>query len=183
MLKDLNTCRRCPQVQNCVNFHKAVENGDHVTSGLGELFDDLTKHLSPGHFGYFAEWFKLIYQEGKEVAEKNNQKEIWCLGSLEREKRGRCFGSMVLRSRDQYQATADDRVFVNVFERSADHPNEVALMDVPVTAGDRVIVSEEHGGAVALTSGQKKPLVVITFLFIDFLTSIMQYTAKDKKGE
>lgn len=38
MVRDPHTCQRCDHVQTCVLFHKAVEQGDARSSGLGETF-------------------------------------------------------------------------------------------------------------------------------------------------
>ena len=152
MLRDLNTCRRCSQAQNCTVFHKAVEEGDHGSSGLGTFFDEMTVHMTSSYVKYFAEWFKLVCLEGKELEEKKNQWEIWCIGSWEREKMGRCFSGMEL--------VFDGHEFVNggffrhTFVRCEEHPSVTSLQDVPISCGDRIIVSEDPAGPVALSAGE-----------------------------
>ena len=153
MLKDVNTCRRCSQAQNCTVFHKAVEQGDGVTSGLGSFFNEMTDHMTRTYVNYFTDWFKLVCLEGKEMEEKKNQWEIWCLDGWEREKLGRCFSSMVLKTSDHDPMTSSSRYYKHVFERALDHPSAIPLQDVPISVGDRVILSEERSGAVALAAG------------------------------
>ncbi|CAH3161793.1 unnamed protein product [Porites lobata] len=165
MLKDVNTCRRCSQAQNCTVFHKAVERGDGVTSGLGSFFNEMTDHMTRTYVNYFTDWFKLVCLEGKEMEEKRTQREIWCLDGWEREKLGRCFSSMVLRTCDHDPMSSSSRYCKHVFERALDHPSSIPLQDVPISVGDRVILSEEHSGAVALAAGYvhevKKEEVVV----------------------
>lgn len=154
MLKDHNTCKRCPQVQNCTTFHKAVEQGDGVTSGLGSLFKEMTEHMSRTYVRYFRDWYKLVCLEGKEMEQKRNQNEIWCLDGSEREKLGRCFSGMVLKSCGYDMVQGGSHYYRHKFERCADHPSVMSLQDVSITSGDRVILSEENGGATAVAAGR-----------------------------
>lgn len=154
MLKDLNTCKRCSQVQNCTTFHKAAEQGDGTTSGLGSLFNEMTDHMTRRYVRYFTDWYKLVCLEGKEMEQKRNQSEIWCLEGSEREKLGRCFSGMVLKSRDHDMGTVNSHYFRHKFERHADHASVKPLQDVPITVGERVILSEENGRAIALAAGK-----------------------------
>ncbi|KAJ7391171.1 DNA replication endonuclease-helicase Dna2 [Desmophyllum pertusum] len=73
MLRDLNTCRRCSQAQNCTTFHKAAEQGDSMTSGLAKFFDEMTGHMTNTYVNYFTNWYKLVCLEGKEMEQKRNQ--------------------------------------------------------------------------------------------------------------
>lgn len=154
MLKDLNTCRRCSQAQNCTTFHKAAEQGDGMTSGLGSFFNEMTDHMTNTYMNFFTNWFKLVCLEGKEMEEKRTQREIWCLKGWDRERLGRCFSFMVLKPSDHNGITANRRYFRHTFERAADHPSLTLLQDVPITTGDRVILSEESRRSIALAAGK-----------------------------
>ena len=155
MLQDLRTCRRCSQLNNCLLYHKAVESGDRVSSGLGDLFHDVTEHVTPAHQRFFALWCKLVTLEGKEVQEKNRQREIWCMSGWERERLGRCFSGMLLKPRiGNEPVKGTDGQYAHKFERSADHPSQTSLVDVPIARGDRVIVSDQEGKAVAIATGK-----------------------------
>eukprot|EP01133_Synstelium_polycarpum_P012235 gene12235-14329_t len=44
MLREERTCGRCYFIDPCLLHHKAVENGDRNTSGLGDLFDERTTY-------------------------------------------------------------------------------------------------------------------------------------------
>ena len=155
MLQDLRTCRRCSQLNNCLLYHKAVEGGDDVSSCLGNLFSEVTEHVTPAYQRFFANWYKLITLEAKEAHETNRQREIWCMSGWEREKQGRCFSGMQLlscNSQDKcYQGS--DGQHIHRFVRCADHPSESSLLDVPVTRGDRIVVSEQNGRAIAIATG------------------------------
>lgn len=153
MLKDHNTCKRCPQVQNCTTFHKAAEQGDGVTSGLGSLFNEMTDHMSRTYVRYFRDWYKLVCLEGKEMEQKRNRNEIWCLEGSERENLGRCFSGMVLKSCGHDMVQGGSHYYRHNFERCADHPSVMSLQNVPIMAGDRVILSEENGTAIAVAAG------------------------------
>lgn len=154
MLKDLNTCRHCSQAQNCTTFHKAAEQGDGTTSGLGSFFNEMTDHMTKTYVSYFTDWFKLVCLEGKEMEEKRTQQEIWCLEGWEREKLGRCFSGMVLKPHDHKTVTANSRYCRHTFERAVNHPRDIPLQDVPITVGDRVILSKDSNGAIALAAGE-----------------------------
>lgn len=154
MLRDLNTCKRCSQAQNCTTFHKATEQGDGKTSGLGSLFNEKTDHMSKTYVNYFTNWYKLVCLEGKEMEQKRNQREIWCLEGLEREKLGRCFSNMVLKPHDHDSMLANSHYCRHNFERCVNHPSVTPLQDVPIAVGERVILSEENNGAIALAAGE-----------------------------
>ena len=157
MLRDLNTCKRCSQAQNCTTFHKATEQGDGKTSGLGTFFDEKTDHMSKTYVNYFTNWYKLVCLEGKEMEQKRNQREIWCLEGWEREKLGRCFGNMVLKPHDHDSVVANSHYCKHNFERCVTHPSVTPLQDVPIAVGERVILSEEKNAAIAVAAGESRP--------------------------
>jgi hypothetical protein len=43
--------------------------------------------------------------------------------------------------------------YMHRFERSSDHPTQTPLVDVSITTGDRVVVSEEKNNAIAIATG------------------------------
>jgi len=153
MLKDAHTCNRCSQAQNCTVFHKSQESGDHMTSGLGEHFNRLTDHVTSEHAAFFSNWFKLVYLEGKEMQQsgKTSQHHIWSMKGLEREALGYCLSGMVLASHE-YELDADN-VFMHKFERSRNNPNKTPFVEIPLTSGDAVVVSEEDSSMVAIATG------------------------------
>ena len=42
LLKDARTCKRCPALRTCMIYHKTVEYGTEDTSGIAELFSEIT---------------------------------------------------------------------------------------------------------------------------------------------
>ena len=124
-----------------------------MTSGLGSFFNEMTDHMSKTYISYFTNWFKLVCLEGKQMEEKRTQWEIWCLEGWEREKQGRCFSSMVLKTRDLDALTGSGHYCKHTFQRAVDHPSVTSLQDVPIAVGDRVILSEQCNGAIALAAG------------------------------
>ncbi|KAK3751070.1 hypothetical protein QZH41_011966, partial [Actinostola sp. cb2023] len=154
MLKETHTCSRCSQAQNCTLFHKSVENGDRVTSGIGDTFDKLTQHLTSDHTRFFAHWFKLVCLEGKEVQQssKTSQHHIWSMKGLDREALGQCISGLVLTSHDIQME--NDNMYMHKFERSADHPSQTPLVELPLSTGERVVISEEQNNVVAIATGK-----------------------------
>lgn len=127
-----------------------------MSSGLGSFFNEMTDHMTKTYKSYFTNWFKLVCLEGKEMEEKRTQREIWCLEGWEREKLGRCFSGMVLKPHEHnaVKGSKDSHYCKHGFERVADHPSVTPLQDVPITVGERVILSEDHNGGIALAAGK-----------------------------
>lgn len=112
LLRNPFKCGRCYARQSCFTFHALVENGTADSAGM---IDDNKKHHSliwgeaVGHLGllkntagkgdvlkkWFTKWDKLLtFEEGDQA---RFRKELWTMGSAEREAAGRCFGQLVLQ--------------------------------------------------------------------------------------
>ncbi|GAB2252240.1 hypothetical protein Droror1_Dr00005087, partial [Drosera rotundifolia] len=66
MLLSLNMCKSCRHLDACTVYHK-VHGGTKEKSGLGDLFDSLTSHLSNPHILFLKQWDRLIDLEAKEM--------------------------------------------------------------------------------------------------------------------
>ena len=63
MIRNAGLCSRCFHLNNCVIYHKAVENGSAESSGIATLFQERTQHLKQSHFDYFSLWNDLLRLE------------------------------------------------------------------------------------------------------------------------
>lgn len=64
---DMRSCQWCHQLDNCVLYHRAVENGTIESSGMGKLFEARVTHLTEDHIKYFLKWDKLIDLEKSDI--------------------------------------------------------------------------------------------------------------------
>ncbi|KAL9321686.1 hypothetical protein ACSQ67_009739 [Phaseolus vulgaris] len=74
MLQSPHICRGCRHLNVCSVYHKA-NGGSTESSGLGEVFDSLTNHMTSSHFKFLRQWDRLIDLEAKET--EILRKEVW----------------------------------------------------------------------------------------------------------
>ncbi|KAL2337269.1 hypothetical protein Fmac_011715 [Flemingia macrophylla] len=79
MLQSPSICRGCRHLNVCSIYHKA-HGGSTESSGLGEVFDSLTNHMSSSHSKFLCHWDSLIDLEAKET--ELLKKEVWQSQSL-----------------------------------------------------------------------------------------------------
>ncbi|XP_062097786.1 DNA replication ATP-dependent helicase/nuclease JHS1 [Humulus lupulus] len=79
MLQSLNMCKGCRHLYGCTIYHK-VHGGSAESSGLGDLFDSNTHHLTTSHGSFLRHWDWLIDLEAKEIQLSKNK--IWRSHSL-----------------------------------------------------------------------------------------------------
>ena len=138
MIQNDRICRRCYQQEICFTYHKALENGTAITSGLGQLFESQTKHITERHSRFIKKWSTMIDLESDDL--KKVGKEIWSMTGPQREKYGRCFSQMVLHS--NYQETP--QTFIYVFRRHSSAAY-LDLTSLQISVGDYVSISTEDG--------------------------------------
>lgn len=149
-------------------LHKSTENGVASTSGVEDLFNDLTAHLKAADLKYFSKWYELCLLEAQHETYDNREKFIWTRSSVEREKRGSCYSGMILIFTD----TTSDGKHHCTFERKRDHFNRnSALNAIPMVCGDRVIISEENKRVFNQTTG----IVLINVIFQPFFINFINY--------
>ncbi|KAJ4485710.1 DNA replication factor Dna2-domain-containing protein [Lentinula aciculospora] len=95
-IDDERTCKRCYSLDVCMLYRKAVENVEDQVSQIADAYSLKTAHLTPSQTVFFKKWENLLSLEEQDVG--RFRKELWTMGATEREKHGRCFGSMVLDS-------------------------------------------------------------------------------------
>ena len=132
-------------------FHKSIEKGVASTSGVAELFTDLTSHLTTADLEYFTKWYELSILEASYNENVSQDKYFWLESPVNREKRGTCFSGMLVDCEDK---TSDGKLHYT-FKRRNNHFNMKSLLrNIPLAAGDRVIVSEECGKVYNITTGK-----------------------------
>eukprot|EP01083_Nonionella_stella_P277847 944715_1 len=133
------TCRRCFSRNACFLYHKAIEDGTAETSGLGDVFDENVIEMTEVQKSYFSHWNNLLDLETGDAV--SSRREIWTIPSDEREKLGRCFGSLQIVSSDLVGGG-----FVYTLQRSASAKDRsLPLSESAISLGDRVILSSECG--------------------------------------
>ncbi|KAF4566186.1 Tripartite DNA replication factor [Pleurotus pulmonarius] len=93
-IDDERICKRCNVVNACMLYRKAVERVDDMSSPIADTYAVHTSHLTDEQSAFFRKWEALISLEEQDLV--RFKKELWTMGAIEREKKGRCFGSMLV---------------------------------------------------------------------------------------
>lgn len=144
MLKSPHLCGKCYAQTSCFLYHKLIENGSGETSGMGEKFDDLMKHLKPIHQQFFQKWDELITKEEKDVVKV--RKELWTMTSTEREKLGRCFAHVVIDPEGVNEQ--EDAPKINRFSYAFLKPKPTpgfSFTESQISVGEPIVISDEDG--------------------------------------
>uniref|UniRef100_A0A803M4H9 DNA replication ATP-dependent helicase/nuclease n=1 Tax=Chenopodium quinoa TaxID=63459 RepID=A0A803M4H9_CHEQI len=161
MLQSPNMCRNCRHLNACSIYHK-VHGGSAESSGLGELFESLTDHLTTTHKVFFKQWDQLIDLEAKEL--QLPKFERGRSYDLKSENFSSCLSSIVLDASDELHlrtCTKDERFvyrFVHkdnlISNRKDNQDSNLAENDLhsSLRSGDRVILSTESNN-LAVASG------------------------------
>jgi hypothetical protein len=98
MLHHAHTCSRCFQQTECMLLHAAVEGGTEASSGVPDVFKQLTLGLSPVHQSYIRHWHQLLTLEYSAQVHRAVTHRLWSVPSSLREKNGDpCLSSLVVR--------------------------------------------------------------------------------------
>ena len=145
MLKHPHTCGRCYAKTPCFVYHKLVDDGNGETSGMGDKFDELVKHLKIDHQQFFAKWDDLLTKEERDIVKI--RKELWTMQSSEREKVGRCFSRLIIDPGSFYEE--EDAPKINRFRYSLiKKPPAVAgfsFTESQIAVGEPIVISDEKG--------------------------------------
>lgn len=144
MIKSPHLCGKCYAKTACFTYHKLVDDGDGETSGMKEKFGELVNHLKPIHQEFFKKWDDLLTKEETDVLKF--RRELWTMLSSEREKVGRCFGSIVIEPGSAIELT--DAPKINRFRYTFIKPNAAAAFsftDSQITIGEPIVISDERG--------------------------------------
>lgn len=152
MLKSAHLCGKCYAQSPCFLYHKLIDDGNGETSGMGEKYDEVTKHLKPVHQQFFQNWDDLITKEEKVLMKF--RRELWTMQSAEREKVGRCFGHVIIDPDSMHQDEQDGPKigrFVYCFRKQAPSAS-FSFTESQITTGEPIVISDEKGH-FALASG------------------------------
>ncbi|KAH7525256.1 hypothetical protein FEM48_Zijuj06G0205800 [Ziziphus jujuba var. spinosa] len=155
MLQSLSMCKGCRHLNVCTIYHKA-HGGSTESSGLGDLFDSKTDHLTTAHGVFLRHWDWLIDLEAKEM--QLAKREIWRSRSLESDNATSCLFSIVLG--DEFPNFKSDNRFIYHFVPCNLHSLSGKISDMDslnatsslkkdvncsLRTGDHVILSTEPG--------------------------------------
>ncbi|XP_059451094.1 DNA replication ATP-dependent helicase/nuclease JHS1 isoform X1 [Corylus avellana] len=159
MIQSLNMCKGCRHLNVCSIYHKA-HGGSIETSGLGDVFDSHTSHLTVPHCTFLQRWDRLIDLEAREI--ELVKKKIWRSHSLKSDNSTSFLSSLVLDASDElpHQKSHKENRFIYRFvyrdltsfnmKASDGHSSTVDTsptsdMDCTLKSGDYVILSTESG--------------------------------------
>ncbi|KAK9472748.1 uncharacterized protein V1510DRAFT_126073 [Dipodascopsis tothii] len=140
MLRKQFMCQRCFSATPCFVYHKALEGGDGVSSGLGDDFDRDTAHITAVHAAFLRHWEALVTLE--EDTMNRFRKEIWTMTGLEREAHGRCFANVAVELAEDCDSAERISKFRYVLARRG--PG-ASFGDSQIAVGEPVVVSDTAG--------------------------------------
>lgn len=151
MLKSAHLCGKCYAQSPCFLYHKLIDDGNGETSGMGEKYDEMTKHLKPGHQQFFKKWDDLITKEEKVVM--RFRRELWTMQSAEREKVGRCFGNVIIDPDSVHNEQDGPKINRFAYAFKKQNPSaSFSFTESQITTGEPIVISDEKGH-FALASG------------------------------
>ena len=144
MVKRPHICGKCYAKTPCFIYHKMIDDGNGETSGMGEKFDDVVKHLNPNHQEFFRKWDDLLTKEEKDVI--RFRRELWTMHSTERQKVGRCWGNLVIDAGSFRKMEGASKInrFQYTFVKQQPSPGFV-FTESQITLGEPIVVSDEKG--------------------------------------
>uniref|UniRef100_UPI003AACC580 DNA replication ATP-dependent helicase/nuclease DNA2 n=1 Tax=Centroberyx gerrardi TaxID=166262 RepID=UPI003AACC580 len=150
ILTNRQTCQYCPQRRNCALYERALDSSssDISQDAVQDFLQQETGHLTPPHLSYFSHWLLLCCLEAVTMETKNGRKHVWLQTAEEREKSGGCVGKLQLSGPVMIQS---EGVFLHRLQRSG-----AALqqgVNIGLTSGDRIVVSDQDGRLVGLATG------------------------------
>ena len=144
MIKRPYVCGKCYAQTPCFIYHKLIDDGNGETSGMGEKFEDLVKHLNVQHQFFFSKWDDLLTKEEKDVF--RFRKELWTMQSAERERAGRCFGNVIIDPGSFHEVEGASKI--NRFRYTFIKQKAVvgfSFMESQITLGEPIVISDEKG--------------------------------------
>ncbi|TPX18862.1 uncharacterized protein E0L32_011477 [Thyridium curvatum] len=144
MKKAKHACSKCYAQTSCFIYHKLADEGDGETSGMGDKFDEVVKHLTPPHREFFLKWENLLTKEEKES--QKLRRELWTMISSEREKLGRCFGDVIIEEGSALEDKSSPKInrFQYTFIKAKPAPG-FSFLDSQLAVGEPIVVSDEQG--------------------------------------
>jgi DNA replication ATP-dependent helicase Dna2 len=78
-------CKNCARAGECMIYHSA-QGGTQDSSGVPEIFESFTSHVTQRHLDFFTHWDELLAKESSDA--DRYIKEIWTMTSSSRESVG-----------------------------------------------------------------------------------------------
>ncbi|PHH84004.1 hypothetical protein CDD83_2653 [Cordyceps sp. RAO-2017] len=144
MLKNKHMCGRCYAKTSCFIYHRLADDGDAESSGMGDKFDEVVKHLTPKHRDFFVRWENLLTKEEKES--QKTKRELWTMTSTEREKKSRCFADVIIEEGSASVDNTNPRInrFHYTFVKRIQQPG-FSFLESELSVGEPIVVSDEEG--------------------------------------
>ncbi|KIV88936.1 hypothetical protein PV10_08562 [Exophiala mesophila] len=144
MIKKEHLCKTCYSKAACFTYHKLSENGDGVTSGLGEKFNEVVGHLSPEDQKFFEKWDELLTKEERDTMKF--RRELWTMLSSEREAVGRCFSQVMILPGSTVENHESSKInrFEYTFVKHKAKPG-FSFTESQITIGEPIVISDERG--------------------------------------
>ena len=144
MLRKPYNCNKCYAKTPCFIYHRMIDDGNGETSGMGDKFDEIVKHLNPAHQEFFRKWDALLTKEEADIVKI--RKELWTMQSSEREKVGRCFGGLVVEQGSFH--SVEDATKINRYDYTLIKQTRVSTFsfaESQLTVGEPIVISDEKG--------------------------------------
>ncbi|XP_030475354.2 DNA replication ATP-dependent helicase/nuclease JHS1 [Syzygium oleosum] len=106
MLQSPSICKGCRHIDVCTLYHKA-HGGSTENSGLGDLFNAYTNHLTTAHSDFLRHWDRLIDLEAREA--EHRKKELWRSRNSRRDESACSLSSLVLDTSDKVTSCTPSR--------------------------------------------------------------------------
>ncbi|KIW38094.1 uncharacterized protein PV06_10061 [Exophiala oligosperma] len=144
MIKKEHLCKNCYSKPACFIYHKLSEGGDGVSSGLGDIFNEVVDHLSPAHQTFFRKWDDLLTREERDSMKF--RRELWTMLSSEREAVGRCFSEVMIQPGSAFENPGSSKInrFEYTFVKHKPRPG-YSFTESQITTGDPIVISDENG--------------------------------------
>ncbi|KAJ7095853.1 DNA replication factor Dna2-domain-containing protein [Mycena belliarum] len=140
-IDDERICKRCFALDTCMLYRKTVENVVDRGSPIADIYDLKTSHITPSQGAFFKQWEALLSLEEQDAV--RFKKELWTMGAVERETKGRCFSSMFLDVSYSPKSVAKSskiHKFAYKLSRASTNPS---LLNGHINIGDPITVSVE----------------------------------------
>ncbi|KAI8990344.1 DNA replication factor Dna2-domain-containing protein [Pilobolus umbonatus] len=140
MLRDFHTCQYCYLNDACIMYHKAMENGTGLSSGLYDFFDKKTEHLTDSASSFLKTWWKLLDNEDTDI--DYIKKDIWSQPAEYREMGGRCLANMLLNL-PKSQIDRENNIWKYCFVK--EEPGKDKSLMTIIIEGDPIVISTMDG--------------------------------------
>ncbi|QDS74450.1 hypothetical protein FKW77_006417 [Venturia effusa] len=137
-------CNNCYAQSTCFLYHKLAEGGSSDTIVNKGKYEELVKYLKPADQDFFKKWDHLLTKEETEM--KKFTRELWTMLSEQREKLGRCFGSVVIEPGSACELSGASKInrygytFTKRFASSG-----FSFAESQITTGEPIVISDEQG--------------------------------------